>query len=413
MRHSTGPQLYLRKPRRKGGKRRWVIIDYDATGRRREIGTGAFERDRATAEKVYADHLAQKHVPKFGRGHPAEIMIADVLSFYAQHQADQGKRNDNTAHSLMMLGARTVGMTVDEITPMWCADYIEWRINQGDARGANMRGGAVIPRQLKTGTARNDLVVLDTAQRFAWKNRKLTQIVPIIKPKVPEPRSRFLTRSEAARLLAAALGWDLHGKRHHNRINYHVARFILVGIYTGTRHDRIVRLQFVESLHNGWIDIEQGILHRRGKAEPQTNKRAPSVPIGDRLMVHMQRWHRLKSRYVVEYGGLPVRGVFDSFDRACQLAGLNYDGQEIENRVTPHSLRHTSATWMLLEGKSPYQVGRYIGMSAAMVERTYGHVTDDAQRETANVLGRRNISSPVPQLSHTSAQTGMNKRRRS
>ncbi len=199
----------------------------------------------------------------------------------------------------MMLGTRTVDMTVDEITPVWCADYIDWRINQGDARGANMRGGTVIRRQLKTGTARNDLVVLDTAQRFAWKNRKLTHIVPIDKPKASEPRSRFLTRSEAARLFAAALGWDLHGKRHHNRINYHVARFILVGIYTGTRHDRIVRLQFVESLHNGWIDIEQGILHRRGKAEPETNKRAPSVPIGDRLMVHMQRWHRLKSRYVV------------------------------------------------------------------------------------------------------------------
>src|SRR6185369_300373 len=120
--------------------------------------------------------------------------------------------------------------------------------------------------------------------------------------------SRFLTRPEAALLLAAALGWDLHGKRHHNRINHHLARFILVAIYTGTRHDRIVRLQFVESLHNGWIDIEQGFLHRKGKAEPETNKRAPSVPIGDRLMAHMRRWHRHKSRYVVEYGGLPVRG---------------------------------------------------------------------------------------------------------
>ncbi len=324
MRHPKGPQLYLRKAKRKGDQRRWVILDRDTNGRRREISTGAFERDGAAAEKVYAAYLARKHTPNFRAGDPAQVMIADVLAFYASHQADQGKRNDNIALALMMLGKRTVNMTIDEITPVWCADYIDWRINQGDARGANMRGGTVIRRPLKTSTARNDLVVLNAAQRFAWKNRKLTHIVPIDKPKASEPRGRFLTRSEAARLLAAALGWERNGKRHHNRINYHLARFILIGLYTGTRHDRIVRLQFLESLQNGWIDLNRGILHRKGKAEPDTNKRAPSVPIGDRLMAHMRRWYRCKSRYPVEYGGLPVRGVFDSFEAACQLAGLNY-----------------------------------------------------------------------------------------
>jgi integrase len=418
-RRSKGVQLYQRPPKRKGGQWRWVILDPSA--RPREISTGAFGDDRATAEKKFAEYLAKKHKPNFGKGDPAKVMIADVLSFYAQHQADKGKRNDNIALALMMLGKRTIGMAVDEITPVWCAEYVEWRINQGDARGANMRGGTVIPRLLKTSTARNDLVVLDAAQRFAWKNRKLTHIVPITKPKVSEPRQRFLTKDEAARLLRAALGWEFRrqadGKwtpvqRHHNRINYHLARFILVGLYTGTRHDRIIRLHFVESLHNGWVDLENGILHRKGKAEPETNKRAPSVPVGDRLLAHMRRWYRCKSRYVVEYGGRPVRGVFDSFEAACRLAGLNYDGQEVTDRVTPHVLRHSCATWMLLEGKSPYQVGRYIGMSAAMVERTYGHVTDDALRATANVIGRRNIASPVPPLSHTSAQTSVNKRRR-
>jgi integrase len=314
-------------------------------------------------------------------------MIADVLSFYAADQAGQGKRNDNTALSLTMLGQRTVNMPVSEITPVWCNAYVDWRIHQGDMRGANRRAGAALPRLLNPTTARNDLIVLDAAQRFAWKNRKLNQIVPVTKPKASKPRQRFLTRSEAARLLAAALGWDQHGKRYRKRINYHLARFILVGLYSGTRRDRITRLQFVESLHDGWVDIENKTLHRKGKAEPDTNKRAPRVPIGDRLMAHMRRWRR--SRYVIEHHGIPVKNIFLGFEAVCRLAGLNYEGQSIDDRVTPHSLRHTFATWMLLEGKSPYQVGRYIGMSAAMVERTYGHVTDEAQLATANVLGRR------------------------
>ncbi len=55
----------------------------------------------------------------------------------------------------------------------------------------------------------------------------------------------MLTTSEAARLLAGALGWDHHAVRHHRRINYHVALFIITSLRTGTRHDRLLRLQFV------------------------------------------------------------------------------------------------------------------------------------------------------------------------
>ena len=93
----------------------------ETNGRRREISTGAFERDGAAAEKVYAAYLARKHTPNFRAGDPAQVMIADVLAFYASHQADQGKRNDNIALALMMLGKRTVNMTIDEITPVWGA----------------------------------------------------------------------------------------------------------------------------------------------------------------------------------------------------------------------------------------------------------------------------------------------------
>jgi integrase len=88
---------------------------------------------------------------------------------------------------------------------------------------------------------------------------------------------RFLTRPEVARLILAALGWDQHGKRHRKRINRYLARLILIGLYTGTRRDRILQLQWVENLHGGWVDLERGILHRKSKAEPETSCRVQRI----------------------------------------------------------------------------------------------------------------------------------------
>jgi integrase len=390
MRYSKGPQLYLRQPRRDGGERRWVILDRDSNGCQCEVSTGAFEHDRATAEKVFADYLAKKHVPNFGGGHPAEVLITDALAFYAEHKADRGGRDDNLAGSLGNLGAFFADKRISDLTPLLCQQYVEWRIRQGDRRCTN-NGGTTRPRQLKPTTARNDLIVLDAAQRYCWRNHKLTQFVPIAKGEASKPRTRFLNRSEAARLLAAALGWDKDGRRHPRRINHYLARFILIGLYTGTRRDRILRLQWVENLHGGWIDLDRGTLHRKSKHERETKKRAPSVPLSNRMLAHLQRWRRLAARFVIEHNGKPIHGVFKGFDSACQLAGLNYEGQDPDDRVTPHTLRHTCVSWALAEGKSPLQVGQYVGMTAAMVEKTYAHTNDDLQRETANVIGGRNI----------------------
>lgn len=403
MRHFEGPKLYLRAARGKHGQARWVILD-TVDGCRREVGTGAPQHDRASAEKAFAAYLAKKHVPSFGRGHPAEVLITDVLAAYAENKAKNGTaRNDNLAGSLVNLGRFFADKRVSDLTPLLVEQYVDWRIGQGDARGSNKwKQKANTPRLLKSTTARNDLIVLDAAQRFCWKNQKLAQFVPIPKPPASKARLRFLSTSEAARLLAAALGWDQHGRRHHKRINRHLARLILIGLYSGTRRDRITRLQWVENLHGGWVDLERGILHRKSKAEPDTKKRAPSVPLADapeanKLWAHLRRWRRLTARYVIEFNGMPVRGIFKGFEGACRLAGLNYDGQDPDDRVTPHTLRHTCVSWALAEGKSPLQVGQYVGMTAAMVEKTYAHTNEGLQRETANVIGRRNI----PGASHS------------
>jgi integrase len=100
------------------------------------------------------------------------------------------------------------------------------------------------------------------------------------------------------------------------------------------------------------------------------------------------------ARYVIECYGKPIiDSLGTAFDGALKLAGL-WLPEGDPNRIMPHTLRHSCVSWLLAEGKTPFQVGKYVGMTAQMVERVYGHVSDDQQRETANAIGRRNIPSP-------------------
>jgi integrase len=122
-------------------------------------------------------------------------------------------------------------------------------------------------------TARRELIVLSAALRWCWKHGLLDRPIPVTLPPQSEPRERHLTRSEAAQLLCGALGFDSSGKRHPFRINRHLARFILFGLYTGTRHDAILRLQWMPNTTGGWVDLKAEVIYRRPTSAVESGKR--------------------------------------------------------------------------------------------------------------------------------------------
>lgn len=275
------------------------------------------------------------------------------------------------------------GQMCASITNATCADYVRWRTAQKDGRAK--RNG----RPVKASTARRELVVLSAALRWCWKEGKLDRPIPVSLPPQSEPRERHLSRNETAALLAGALGWDAKGKRHRTKINRHLARFILVALYTGTRHDAILRLQWMPNVAGGWFDLDSGVLYRRPTDSVESAKRRPPIPIPPRLMPHLRRWRRLTARHVIEWAGKPIASQERrAWRTARELAGL---GQE----VTPHILRHTCATMLLQLGVSVYDVAGVIGTTEDVVRRTYGHHAHDHLRQAVAVFSRR----PTPKNS--------------
>jgi integrase len=97
----------------------------------------------------------------------------------------------------------------------------------------------------------------------------------------------------------------------------------------------------------------------------------------------MQRWRLSSSTHVVEYAGAAVAdNVRRSWKTARRGAGLGPD-------VTPHTLRHTFASWAVQDGHPFSLVAEALGMTEAMVRRVYGHLAPEHTRGVVQAVSGR------------------------
>jgi integrase len=141
------------------------------------------------------------------------------------------------------------------------------------------------------------------------------------------------------------------------------------------------------------VDLEHGVFYRLAQGTAPTNKRQPPVPLPPRLLAHLRRWHEkgIADQYFVEFRGKPVKSVKTAFALAVRLAKL-------PGRVTPHTLRHTAATWLMQVGVSMWEAAGFLGMSEKTLRDVYGHHHSDYLRAAARAIGERKPVSLVKSL---------------
>ena len=164
----------------------------------------------------------------------------------------------------------------------------------------------------------------------------------------------------------------------------HIARFILIGLYTGTRAGAIASASPYRDTGRSHVDLENGIFYRLAQGRRPTKKRQPPAPIPDRLLAHMRRWVRTGAinSHFVEFNGAAVKSVKSGFRSAVGLAKLSTEA----GKVTPHTLRHTAATWLMQRGADPWKAAGFLGMSVEVLLDTYGHHHPEFLREAAAAI---------------------------
>ncbi len=366
-RRTKGPRLWLQPAREARDGRTaeaavWVIRDGN-----RKRSTGFCEEQHSEAQKALAEYIIAQHSPATGRDlSPSQVSVADAISLYASEVAVNSARPHEVAAQLERLLDYFGSMTLADINGASCRAYVR-------------------ERGKKTASLR-ELEYLRAAVRFAHKEGVVDRAVPVTLPEKPQPRERWLERDEAAALIWAA--WRMRqkhkGQPTKRATAKHVARFILVALYTGTRAGAICSAAIRPTVGTGYIDLDAGLFYRRPPGEKETKKRKPPVALPDRLLVHLERWERLgiSERFVVEWNGKPVNRINKAFRAVRDAAGLGDD-------VTPHTFRHTAATWLARNGVPFTQAADYVGMSVGTYERVYRHHSPGYQEQARNGIAAK------------------------
>lgn len=327
------------------GRKVWVIRDGQ-----RYVRTGCLEHQTGDAEQSLCEYLAHKAAkPDTSQRHASKARIADILGAYLDVKEATVARPAELRSRLARLNAFWGHRVASDIKGPLCRQYVKER-------------GAVI-------AARRELETMRAAVKHYAREYGLDVTPQFTLPEDSQPRERWLTRSEAARLL-----WAAYRSPYHK----HLVRFILIGLYTGTRHKAILSLQWMPNTTGGWVDLEHGVLHRRGTGQRETSKRRPPTRIPRRLLGHLCRWRDADQglRFIVRYEGGAIKRVEKAFRGARRMASL-------PDNVTPHVLRHTRATWLMQNGVDLWEAAGALGMTVQQLEATYGHHHSDFQKRAA------------------------------
>ncbi len=374
-RPGKGARLYLKPERRaRDGSLRersvWIIRDGS-----RKVATGCAAPEIRKAEGKLKEYLAEKYSPIRREQDIENISIADVLSIFVDDRRDRQENKKGFDERIGRLNAWWGSKKLSSVSGKTCREYVKSRGSDGGARRDLEDLRAAINHHAKEGLHRGSVRVWLPAKGL--------------------PRDRWLTRSEAAALIWVCWRYremqTIHrGKNKGQKVATekrrlrHIARFILIGQYTGTRASAIASASPEAAVGRSYVDLERGVFYRLAQGKSETNKRQPPVPLPARLLAHMRRWKRLKliARHFVEFDGEGVKSVKTGFKHAVKLAKLS-------GTVTPHTLRHTAATWLMQAGVDPWEAAGYLGMSVETLLRTYGHHHPDHMKGAVEGITRK------------------------
>ena len=373
-------RLWL-KPASAGGPATWIIKD---AGRR--LSTGLPASAIREAEQRLRDHLAEMHDPARS-GAPGEIVVADVLNFYAKSVGASVSRPAALGGRLEALLKFFGTKTLAEINGPQCRAYAAQR--SSDA------------------AARRELEDLRAAINLHRKEGLCNAVVSVILPSKTKARERWLTRSEVARLIHAA--WRFRqrerGGSEGRHVRRHVARFIVAALYSGSRSAVILESSFERLPGRGFIDLDNGVWYRLPEDSVETDKRRPTIHVPIRLLAHMRRWRANGQKHLIEFDREACQSIKKAFAQvvadadkqaAAAAAKLGVAPPPALRDVTPHVLRHTAVTWSMQAGADAWKIGGFVGMSERMIQQTYGHHHPDHHGGVGELLARagRTVSGP-------------------
>lgn len=222
------------------------------------------------------------------------------------------------------------------------------------------------------GSVQYALAVVRQVFNYAIQNRLFDGRNPADKTggvkrlKVDNRRTRFLTKVEAKDLLAEL-------KKRSNDVH----DMALFSLHTGARAGEVFNLRWAD------VDISQGLLIFK---DTKSGKNRPAFLTEDvKVMLTSRQCENTDGDALVfpGKGGVKITQISDSFNRAVTAIKLNEGCTDRLMKVTFHTLRHTFASWLAMDGVNPFHLKELMGHSDLKLTERYSHLSNDALREAA------------------------------
>ncbi|MEE9159963.1 MAG: site-specific integrase [Gammaproteobacteria bacterium] len=326
----------MRNLKLKWYKNCWHAVWADNGTQRASLGT----TDEAEAQRKFVEFKDRVH----RASRPPEPTLGEIMDGYIKNRESVGKDAQRMLYSKSAM-ATLMPLRPEHLTEEEVRDYVEMRQGQG-------RSPSTINTEL--GYLRSALI---KAARTKWIDK-----APFIQmPPKSLPRDRWLERDEAGRLIDGAR-------------MAHVRLFIIIALHTAARTAAILDLEWDR------VDLERGRIDFNPKLRPITKKKRAIVPINKTLLAALAASKPgALTQFVIEYNGDRVLSVKKGFGNAVQRAGLA--------GVSPHTLRHTAATWMAQGGTRMRDIAAFLGHDdERTTAKVYAHHHPDYLKGAANAL---------------------------
>lgn len=335
--------------------------DGKRTGRYR-LGRTLKEDGRAACQAAlvaFVDAIQRRDIE-------TDTTVEKVFDAYRAYLRDEGKVETPAITVWKHLGKHFARLSPLDITDKSCRLYAQNRQTEGAS----------------VGTIWTELNRLASAVGWAFKKNHISRKISVWQPLKPEGRNHVLSVEEVLRLVDACA-------------TPHMCLFVMLMVMGGgPRHRAVLELTWDRvDLENGTIDFrvqrQVSVLHKGHK------KNRAKVPMTDTLKAMLQHHKETaRTRFVIEYSGLaPLGSVKKGFEAAAKAAGLvhekiNRNGRKvIAAECTPHTLRHTVATWLDEDGVTSDRIAKVLGhKDKRTTEKTYTHTQEETLRPTVEKL---------------------------
>ncbi|NCC25912.1 MAG: site-specific integrase [Deltaproteobacteria bacterium] len=184
-------------------------------------------------------------------------------------------------------------------------------------------------------------------------------------------RQRFLSQEEADELLSACRerSQDVHD-------------LCLLSLHTGMRAGECFALEWRD------VDFGQGILTLRNTKNSMTRHAYMTEAVKDML-----RARRQTATTDMVFNGRPE--VSDTFNRVVEALGLNRGISDRSQKIVFHTLRHTFASWLAMQGTPIFTIAKLMGHKTTAMSERYSHLSpghlQDAVRGFEANLGKPKV----------------------